>query len=751
MLLLGLPTHLFAAIGVGSVPTSSGGGGATLVAIRNMQNFDSGATPTGFYQTIEQCFASGAVSSSQIAEPRKGDGVTVMTNWQADNRINWGNGSLRCARFTFKYPSQLAASGTDTLKFYSKSGSWNNSAWTNPVTYIPANSDFRMEVVISGTTYTCGVNNLITAGTYYQYSLGPSAVGMVMYGPYRNGTGGGATDQGSLQCRIYVTVYADGTFKVVAYTDACRYSNYATCMGSSISVTSTALKNYSLGTPTVWSSGAFTFTGGARFAAFDTDGQPYFSGTDVRKVVDAFPTPVLANSYTTNLWDARLTPFFFATPTQIASMSNIYNSITYAPEGLGDFSGISLDAPGGNWWLGYLPAVSVIAMWKGDWVSLRQDAIDALYLEAFARHFRNQANGNLVNLNGHTAYTGMTQDATMSGYGLSQSWNGDTSHFPSLAYYQWIYSGEEWWLDEYEELTWGMNFEEQAGSVNPYSRDPIINSTTFYDSGGAYKIIGTDGERSIAWWTRDLDNNAWIVHPTYADGTTNPNYQWCQDLMTNYWLALQSYSLGTDSNYGSFVSGSDPTVLGIVAFNYFNVSYGLQALFAADYMGIVSSMAGLRGQVAPTNKMIANHLTKFIIGRSVNGCAYAAAPEQANVTSNNAPGAITAWATSWSQVNVGGYNGSDSSISFGGPVTNVAGGGCPGSGLYTNGGDSFESWGVNNYAGYHYAAAVMAEQASITGAATDRAYYDPSLYISGGLANDTQVPSYPQWAIIPPQ
>ncbi len=722
------------------LPTASGGGSAILVGTRNLKNWDSGSTPTGFYQTLEQCFASGVVPSGNIAEPRKGDGVTVMTNWQADNRIAWGNGSLRCARYTFKYPSQLAASGTDTLKFYSKVGSWNNTPWATASTVIAA-QDFKLEVVMSATTYTCGVNNEITRGNTYQFDAGPTAVGLVIHGVFRNGTGGSSTDQGALQCRIYVVAFEDGTFKVWGRADSCRPSN-ATCAA----VTATAaLKN---GASSLWTASSFTFYGGTFFVAADTDGQPYYSGTTVKKVVAAFPQSVLANPETTNLYDARLMPFYKVSVGAIALMNTAPNSITYTPVGMGDYTGKNFNDTGNSAWIGPMPFVSAVAMNVGDWTSLRQDAIDALAQGAQQWHFRDSTNGNILNLNGAATYSGFTQNTsvswsigstiTLSGgspYGASQV--ADASHIPSFAQFQLYYSGEEWWLDQYQDEVVGI-----IGGINPgeacYARAPLFNTKWWAFGGGQGQQV-----RSTAWQMRDLQNASWLTP------TGHPAYQYMLDLIAQNWGAGEDYLNGPYANMGGCSWASDWAPLGYYVSVYGNGN-NLQAPWMYDYWAVQASLALLRGQVSSSNLMITRTLTLFTIGRSVNGCAYAAAPYNMNVGANNLPGLSPPWATTWSQVYAGiaVSPGVDNTIT-GGPLTNIAGSGCPGSGVALSEA-GYESFLPGNYPNYLLGAAIMAKAAGITGASSVATYYLAALAALGGFADADQA-NFPQFMIAEPQ
>jgi hypothetical protein len=713
----------------------------TFVGIRNLKNWGRSSTPTSFYQTIEQCFAKGIVPSPNIAEPRKGDGATVMTKWQADNRITWDDGSLRCARFTFKYQSQLAPSGTDKLKFYSRVGAWNNTPWATAAMVI-SKQDYRMEVVISGTTYTCGVNNMISEGAYYQFDAGPTAVGLVMHGVFRNGMARGSTDEGALQCRIYVVAFENGDFKVWARADSCRPSN-STCAAAT--VTSAALKNYSLGAPTIWNYGSFTFYGGTFFVAADTDGQPYYSGADVRMVVDAFPAPVLAKSYTTNLWDAKVTPFFKVTAGAIADMVTQPKSITYFPVSLGDYTGQFYNSGGGSSWIGWYPYSSAVALWGGDWNSLRQDTVDALTEGAQQWHFRDSTNGNLINFNGNATYNGTTQNTTIgwgqiptivfsggSPFGASQV--SDPTHIPSFSQFQLEYSGEEWWLDQYQDQVVG-----EVGATGPgnscYTRNPLINSQW-------YGTIGVGGGakpyRGYAWYERDAGTAAWLTP------SGHPLYQYMQDLLAQQYGAENDY-LTSNTNCGDF--SPDWAAIGIAP-DLYGPNEFLTAPWMNDYWGIVASMNVLRGLESMSNLMIANHLVKFVIGRSARGCAYAAAAYNMNISSSD--GDSAPWATAWSQVSVGiAGNPSASSTIIGGSLTNYFGSGCPSSGLPppTNG---FQTFLNGNYPNILLDAAILAQQASITGAAGVVTRYQREK-TSAGCCTDADVARLPQWAIATPQ
>jgi hypothetical protein len=658
----------------------------------------------------------------------------------------------------FKYPSQLAASGTDTLKFITQSGSWNNTPWTTACATggttcaIITAQNFLSQIVVSGTTYTCGVNNNIAAGNTYSFAAGPTAIGLVSWGPYRNGTSGGSTDQGSMQCRTYVVAYENGDFQVWASSYNCRYG--VSC--ANISVTSAALKN---GASSLWSYATpFTFNASTEFAALDTDGEPYYSGTTVRKTIAAFPTPVLANSYTTNLWDSKLAPFFYASGAQVASMCNVGSSclsgapssITYVPMTQSDINGQDIDVGGASWWLGWMTASSAVAMWVGDYTTYRQDKIDATWPMVVLNHVRDVTNGNLVNFNGGTTYSNTTQDTTTT-YGGNTTF----SHWPHSLQNQFYYSGEEWYIDEQMEQANQFIGTAGAGGVHCYDRDPTINGTKYWASNGI-AFDGVFAERGEAWYLHIISDAAWWAP------SGHPEYQYMQDIVTNHVNASEAYLLGTDTSCGSYLGGTDPTTLGLWPVGYArNGGSLLTGTFTTDYMGIVSSIDIMRGQISASGK-IANHVSKFDIGRGYNaggGCAFFANSEQMNISSTNGTNSTaTAWATSFSQtyVNFDGNGDGQITVPPGGPLPNFSGSGCPSSGIagstYNSSCCTFADYSfADTYVGLLYSAAAMAEQAGLANAATVRAYYNPATFVAGGLPNVSGTAAQPQWTIVQPQ
>lgn len=107
--------------------------GAQSMTVANLSGSASPAvTPVMFYKT----FPRGIVPSGSIASPNG------ISNWQADNRIYWDDGSLMGATYRLLAGS-IAGSGVQQFTFTIAGGSWPNTS-SRVVTDITGASDFKV-------------------------------------------------------------------------------------------------------------------------------------------------------------------------------------------------------------------------------------------------------------------------------------------------------------------------------------------------------------------------------------------------------------------------------------------------------------------------------------------------------------------------------------------------------------------------------------------------------------------------------
>lgn len=654
---------------------------ATFLTARTATNYDGSATPSTFYASIGQGFAQGAIPSGFKPQVRLNDGTTVVSDQQCQNTVAWGDGSLKFAQLTWKYPSQIAASGTDTIKVFSTSGSCPT---TTSLTTAPLLAqDYKLQITIGATLYTLSLNNELNAGTRVkQIRAGPTMAGWKVWGAFRNGTTIGSADQGDLWGIFYVYVYSDGTIRVWPEAFSSRLAN---SVANGYNVATFAFKN---GASTICSASTQFFSAGNVMACpVDGEGNAYYSGTDTKKVVWAFPTLTFGNSTTTNFYDARLVWWYQSTPTSRTNTSPSALGFTYTPNSTAyadSFGGSNWDSTGASAFIGPLSSDDVALFLTGTYDALVGSRVATLNGLGNTYWFWDLPTGYPANLTSNV-YASLPAGNTNVGWGQGPTItiNGGThlssnaTHAPDFGYMQYLYSGDEWWL----EMAQGV----PVGNIG--ASDYHYRNT--YTEGNYAAIYGTAG-RGNAWYTRNIGNASWVTPDTH------PMKPYLAQSLSNQLTALDSF-------YASQATGNP---LGIVDFGDV---YG-QALWSGwmhDHLATSLSMEVRRGTESASATFITGHVIKAIYGRANNGCAYNAADYRFGV-GGGINGDTPAFPQTWSQEWQG------SGIPLTQPITT----GCLGSGFFNGYGAS----AGDDYALLLQYGAETGSMAGISGASTVSSY-----------------------------
>lgn len=676
---------------------------AVLRQVRPIKNFDTGSTTTGFYKEFAAHFADGNIPPGNVVQWRKGNGTTIISS-QADNFVYWGSGALRAASFTMFYPATLPPNGSDTLRGYAVSGVWNNASWAT--TSVITARDIRAEITISGVTYTLGANNEVTRGTNIkQIRSGPLSATWRIWGEFRNGTTINATAQGNVWGILYLTFFSDGTHAAWATIENGKSTAASV---SSLSVSDYKLKDY-VGPTTLFDyATSFTFYAGTPIDTVDTDGLQPFTGASVDKCVVGFPVAVLADPTTTGLYDSMATWWYKATATMIANISGS-SAATYIPNSVGNFG--NPDQTGGNDWIGPMTRYAVAAMLTGDWNSLRADRVNAFAGATAGTDYQDSVSGYPANLSANT-YSGLAASTTAVSWGISPTititggmapngGGGGGSHAPLYAWYQYLATGQEPWLDKMQSQTGGFLGHTNPGTTVNYTRNPKINGANYV---GCYSMLTQT--RALAWNLRNVDNVQWVTPDTHVMKAYLLNIITVQFQALAAWVVAPNTPAGA-ATLGVYDGGEDGN--------------GANSGWMHDYLAIVIAMSIRRGRIAAEHAFVAFHITPWVLGRAVNGCASAAYGYQIGLGQGATPAYPSiVYPTAWSQVYVGDL--SDVGT-FAGPITNYSGGGCPGSGVVVDSPNGFGAFAAGHtYPNIGECAAACAQIEGLTGGATNYTY-----------------------------
>ncbi len=698
----------------------TGSASATLIATRTGTNYDSGSTPASFYATIGQGFKQGNVPSGSYVEMRLNDGTTVIAQQQADNRTYFADGSLKFANFQWKHPNLITASGSETVKFYAKVGSFSNS--TSITTAPILAKDYRVEVVISGTTYYCLLNNEVNANArVVECRAGAAVRAWRIWGELRNGTTIGSAAQGDLWALFYVYVYSDSTIRILAQLNSSRSANT-----TSNAYTATSIK-FKDGATTKVDLGAQTIYGVQIIPFLDGDAEEFYNGTTIKKVVWRFPLTVLADPTTTGMYDSCCMWWYKSSATEISNISANLSasgdtwSCYYCAADYFD-----LDATGAHVSYGPLPQSSIQAYLLGDYVSLRNDKMHAVSMWPNAPYwYVDYSNGAYPPSLDAISYTGMGTISTLSRYygsgatytivggapppqtGVAQVVT-DATHAPLYCYYQYLFGGQEWWLDAmHQQVNGCMGCLPVSASVGTgASRNETLNSVVYKCTNwGVYGQM-----RQNAGWSRWISDTNWVTPDNHP--------------VKPYVLAMATTDVSSASDaqiqqsVGNFGS-SAANVLGILDYGE-NQNPGLaNDGWMHDFLMFAFAMNLRRGSLTTAAEIVVQHLRKWVIGRGVDACLATAPDYNRGIRQGANPTLGSPFCTAWSQVYEGDIDGGTLNVA----VLNPFGGGCPASPTVVDGGGIGYLASDTNYPNIYQASMVCAQIAGISGASSAVTYY----------------------------
>lgn len=611
---------------------------AGMIQQRSVQNFDSSPTPSSFYKEFAAHFRDGDVPAGKIVEWRKSDGTTVISS-QGDNFCYWPSGALRTYSVTVLHSGVIGAGSATTWKAYPVTGSWNTTGWatTSAITA----RDIRMEITIGGTTYTLSANNEVSRGTTITKTRsGPLSVSWKIWGEFRNGTGGSSTPQGTIWGIMYLTFFSDGTYSAWGDINSSRYSQAS---APAYTVTDYKLKDY-VGPTTLFDySTSFTMYGLCRASCCNTVGLHPYTGTSVDKCVVGFPINVLADPTTSGLYDACIAWWYKSTPTMIANLVT-GTTATYIPMSPGDYSNV--DQTGGNPWIGPMTEFACQSMLVGDYTTLCAERINALDLGMMAGYCGDPVTGFPLNFTANT-YTGLSASqinaawgvgsvsVTLSG-GFAPGFSASTeprigSHAPTYAWFMYVSTGQEWWLNHLFDQAFGWLGAYDRGN-GFYARNAIINSHSY----NAVYGMGLE-TRAYAWSLRTLGNTSWItpdahVMKPYLADVLSGQFTFASDFITSPNTNASAATLG------AFDGGDAPSVA---------------EPWEHDYLATSYSMEIRRGTVTTSDGFVANHIVKWTYGRGVSGCMYGATPYRMGLGVGSGVWDGIHYATAWSDVWIG--------------------------------------------------------------------------------------------------
>jgi hypothetical protein len=666
-------------------PPVSGGGDGTLLETVSLVNF-TGASRTSPKVTFARYFEEGAVPSGSRVSLEVGS--AVVATQQVDQISRHSDNSLKRVTFTAILAGVSAATGAIvSADLRVASGAISNPTVITKATLTAAN--YRVEAVISGTTYFCLLNNCETSGNVTRIRNGSAMAAWKHWGVLRAGSGVTDADQGQLQARFFSYVWADGTTVVLPEVINGRVGD-----GQSYGVTSIALKDratsaVAYGTP-------FVFYAHTGVALCKPDGNPWWSSA---------ATDFHANvSY--NYLDAKkLTWYVSSTPTQRSAIGSGAET-SYVPMTLGEIGSAGIDSAGGNSWIGLLPQWSHEALLSNNKSRLRNDRINAFsQFSKFSAWFVNESTGFPPVVN-NTTYSALSTPQPSIGWGSGNTItdSGGTpegaatnqSHGPEYAYSQWITTGWEWWHEHQVQLVAGT-----VGAVNPgndtYQRNAIINGTQYRGC-----LFTPEQCRAIAWSMRSMDNCDWTAPDEYRttqyirDMLTS-NLDYCSAQMTpSYWTAATMSALGIWETGEGVAAG---------------ITYGS---WMHGYLALNVGMVQNRGRITASHPMISKHLTRWWIA-ALNACPYHVMG--ADRISFKAGSAVVSVDAAYAQTFDDVYHGGDGvglqTIKI---ISNSAGvsGACPVAGNYVSAGEQYATG--HSYPSIYHAGMEVANRLGWTGA-----------------------------------
>ena len=698
-------------------PTVAGGGGAdTLLGTFAVQETSgSSSLPVGSYVNGYYGFAAGAIPSGSKPELRKSDGTTALAVQQFDSVVTNSAGDTILGAFTFKTEDALAAGSEVNYTIYSTTGSLSNTSALTTAD-ITGSHTYKVEAVVSGTTYTALLSDYIGGSDSYVTASGSVGKEWTVSGALKNG----ATPHAALWARFYVRLHEDGTTISIA---AKLYNSYVS-NGAAIVITSCALKD---GATTIDSYASVTLPPNS-CVRFGKSGSPWLRHWTANE-------PAFHIKYSMDeMQTGNLIFKMDNSAAFITAIGTAPSPVTYDPDDPAQFFGASdQDATGGSEWNGYFPdgdAKALITQDK-DW---HQYALSKqIYSHLAAAHWH-ESTGFYppVMNNRHLNYSlgpdrksvGANYDATLTITGRPAKYSVEGSHYPNWGYYPYISTGLREWFDEVQDhaisLIMIANPNTSDGTLaNAYVRNPVMGGTTYYGLAPSPALT----LRSMAWSMRMVDNAAFL---TPSDDITR---DYMRDiLLVSHWPAMSAWvALNISDN-----ARREP--LGLVRYSYGDSSgVTLNAPWMSGYFAIVTAMAIRRGHIDTTHAWVTHHMIKYQIGRFLNGCPYNGATYNMAQEENHTVDGSNLLAIDWADVWVG-----DGALNQWELM--IPGTGCPASGFNS----TWANGGGHTYPAIAYAGLAALQAAGVTGADTAVAYFAAN---PGGT--EAEWATAPQWRIRP--
>jgi hypothetical protein len=294
----------------------------------------------------------------------------------------------------------------------------------------------------------------------------------------------------------------------------------------------------------------------------------------------------------------------------------------------------------------------------------------------------------------------------------------DATHAPLFAYYQYLFGGQEWWLDAMHQQVNGCMGSNPVSGVGS-NRNDTANGNFYY----CCQWTISSQMRQNAGWSRWISDTNWVTPDNH--------------IVKPYMLAMAT----TDVNSASdamvqqsvvFFGSNAANVLGILDYGE-NQNPGLaNDGWMHDFLMFAMAMNIRRGFLTTSAEIVVQHLRKWVIGRGVDACLATAPDYNRGIRQGANPTLGSPRCTAWSQVYEGDVDGGTLTT----PVLNPFGGGCPASPTVVDGGGIGYSARDTNYPNIYQASMTCAQIAGISGASSAVTYYDAVEAASGTTETD---------------
>lgn len=614
-----------------------GGGEGALIETVILDNF-SGGPRTDPNISFARDFSEGEVPAGSRVELRH-DGQMVALQ-QADGLSYHGDGSLKRAVFACRPSATVADNDTIAISLHAVQGSFSSASPISRSTLTAQN--YRMRLRIDGIDYWCVLNNLDTAGTFRERRAGAVVRAWHHWGVFRQGTGGGDTDQGQWQGHFYSYVWADGTITVFPYAINGRVAN---CQ--SYTVQEFELLNGTM--PIITHTTSFTAFGWSAYFLCTVDGQPHWS---------ANATHFHPRASWRWFHDHKLIWNTYDTATVRASVP-VPAALSYSPDNpAGAFGSANINQSGASAWIGDIPDWDAHALLATSGTEksaadrktlLRNSRINALAMGVKfpAWLVRHESGHPPVLVNQDYTASGLTAAQPTIGWGASPTltrtggaFTGsatDASHMPQYPTYQAMVTGWEWWLDMMVILGVGCTGREDPNTGQLYTRRPTVNGVTM-DCGS---FQGGSAHRQNAWRHKSICDAEWLMPDAHACKA------YFGRLLANGFAIAEQFM--TPPQYGEAKQA-----LGVWGHSYGGLGatepLGFAPWQAFGYYAPTMAMSIRRGRITTSHKLVAEHISKQIYG-VINACPYRGSGLYAcSLRVGPNPTSQSPYASSWDEV-----------------------------------------------------------------------------------------------------